>query len=142
MYWKEHADRIIRGPSSSAPPPRLEKRRENDIAAADKEQPLEQGGHIPTWLDDGGNMTRSLATSATRLDETFIKLDDLRSVISQQSRVSTVINLRGEHLNWPSPPVQITSSSFFTCPYCKIICPGKYLAKDAWRSVYCSHASV
>jgi hypothetical protein len=134
MYWKEHAERISRGPSSNAPPPRPDKRKHNDATADDNGQPIrtqpDPGGHVPTQ--------RSLATSATRLDETFIKLDDLKSVISHQSRVSTVMNLRGESLEWPSPPVQTTSSSFFTCPYCKIICPRKYLAKDAWRSVCCS----
>lgn len=86
----------------------------------------------------GASLTRSLATSATRLDETFMKLDDLKSVISHQSRVSTVMNLRGEKLEWPSPPAQTASDGFFTCPYCKIICPREYLAKEAWWLVCCS----
>ncbi|KAL1854330.1 hypothetical protein Daus18300_011516 [Diaporthe australafricana] len=125
VYWKEHAERIVRGPASNAPPPLY-----NDAPAADNKQPFqpEQGEHVPIQPVLG----RSLATSATRLGETFVKLDDLKSVISHQSRVSTVMNLRGDKLEWPSPPVQTASSGFFTCPYCRIICPRKYLAKEAW----------
>lgn len=141
VYYREHAERIIRGPAGNAPPPRPGERQHNDTLA-DNQQPFQtqpgQGEHVLTQPDLGANLTRSLATSATRLDETFIKLDDLKSVISHQSRVSTVMNLRGEKLKWPSPPVQTGSSGFFTCPYCKIICPHKYLANEAWWSVFCS----
>lgn len=136
VYCKEHAERISRGPARNAPPPRFDERQQNDAPAADEKQPFpiqsEQGGHMPMQPGLGDSLARSLATSATRLDETFIKLDDLRSVISHQSRVSTVMNLRGEKLKWPPPPVQTASSGFFVCPYCKIICPRKYLAKEAW----------
>lgn len=141
MYYKEHAERISRGPAVNAPPPRPDERQHDDALAADKQPILTQpgqGGHLPMQQDLGDNLSRSLATSATRLDETLIKLDDLRSVISQQSHVSTVMNLRGEKLQWPSPPVQTVSSRFFTCPYCKIFCPRKYLANKAWWSVCCS----
>lgn len=132
VYWREHAERISRGAAGNASPPQPDERQHNDVSAADNKQPFqtqsEQGGYVP--LQPG--LGRSLATSATRLDETFVKLDDLKSVISHQSRVSTVMNLRGEKLEWPPPPVQTASSRFFTCPYCKIICPHKYLDKEAW----------
>ncbi|KAM5378602.1 hypothetical protein ACJZ2D_004401 [Fusarium nematophilum] len=72
--------------------------------------------------------SRSLATSATRLDETFVKLDDLRSVISHESRPSTVVNLKGEKLEWPPPPKQTLSTRFFVCPSCKVLCPHRYLS--------------
>lgn len=146
VYWKEHAERISRGPAGNTPQPGLDERQNDDAPAADNKQTNqtqpEHGGHLPMHLDSGDGLARSLATSATRLDETFVKLDDLKSVISYQSRVSTVMNLRGEKLEWPSPPVQPASSRFFTCPYCKIICPRKYLAKEAWWSVCCSLAPV
>lgn len=136
VYCKEHAERISRGPARDAPPPRPDETQLNDAPADDSKQPSQvqpgQGGHVPMQPGLGDSLARSLATSATRLDETFIKLDDLRSVISHQSRVSTVMNLRGEKLKWPPPPVQTASSGFFVCPYCKIICPRKYLAKEAW----------
>lgn len=130
VYWKEHAERISRGTVDKAPPPRPDGKQHTNVPAAPTQTQLEGEGHVPMQPDLGANMTRSLATSATRLDETF-NLDDLRSAISHQSRVSTVMNLRGEKLEWPSPPAQ-TSSGFFTCPYCRIICPRKYLAKEAW----------
>lgn len=141
VYWKEHTERISRGPAGKAPPPRPDARQHNDAPAADNQQPThtqpEQGEHVPMHPDLEANLTRSLATSATRLDETF-NLDDMKSTISHKSRVSTVMNLRGEKLEWPSPPAQTSSSGFFTCPYCKIICPGKYLAKEVWWLVFCS----
>lgn len=136
VYWREHAERISRGLAGNAPPPRPDGEQHNNVPTADNQEPTqaqpEQGGHVPMHPNLGVSLTRSLATSATRLDETFIKLDDLRSVISQQSRVSTAMNLRGEKLGWPSPPAQTSRNGFFICPYCKIICPRKYLAKEAW----------
>lgn len=136
VYWKEHAERISRGLTG-----RPDGRQRKDAPAADSHRPpqaqTEQGGQEPMQPDLGADLTRSLATSATRLDETF-NMDDLRSAMSQLSRVSTVMNLRGEKLEWPSPPAQTSGSGFFTCPYCKIICPRKYLAKEAWRLVRCS----
>jgi hypothetical protein len=143
VYWKEHAERISRGPASS--PPQHDRSQYNDAPAVDKHPSQTQPGqgvHMPVQPDMEVNQARSLATSATRLDETFIKLDDLKSVTSQQSRVSTVMNLRGQNLEWPSPPAQTASSRFFTCPYCKTICPRKYLAKDAWWLVCCSLSPV
>lgn len=146
VYWKEHAERINRGPAVNATHPGLDERQYNDASATDNNQSAQtqpgQGGHIPMQLGSGDNLSRSLATSATRLDETFVKLRDLNSVISHQSRVSTVMNLRGERLEWPSPPIQPAGNQFFICPYCKIICPRKYLAKEAWWSVCCSPAPV
>lgn len=127
LYWKEHAERISKRSAGNAPPPRPAETQYNDAPAAENKQ------LIQTMQPDLGASSRgSLATSATRFDEASVKLDDLKSVISHQSRVSTVMNLRGDKLEWPSPPVQATSSGFFTCPYCKIICPPEYLSKEAW----------
>lgn len=146
VYWKEHAERISRGPAGNAPHLGRDERQHDDTLAANNKQPIqtqsEEGGQLTMNLDSGDGLGKSLATSATRLDESFVKLDDLKSVISHQSRVSTVMNLRGEKLEWPSPPYQPASSRFFTCPYCKIICPRKYLDKEAWWSVYFSLALV
>lgn len=134
VYWKEHAERINRGLASNAPP-RPDARLHNDAPATDnqkqtKTQP-EQGADVPMHPNLVTDLKESPATSATRLDETF-KLDNLKSIISSQSRVSTVMNLRGEKLAWPPPPAVTVRGGFFTCPYCRTICPGKYLAKEAW----------
>ncbi|KAI1773627.1 hypothetical protein F4818DRAFT_452679 [Hypoxylon cercidicola] len=75
----------------------------------------------------------SFATSATKLEADFVKPDDLKSVVSHQSLVSTVMNVKGEKLEWPEPPTQMTSNGYFTCPYCRILCPQRYLAKNTWR---------
>jgi hypothetical protein len=127
LYWKEHAERISRGPTGETvpvPAPNVATSKAKTVVPHD--EPVLGGA--PTLLP-----AKSLATSATRLDQNFVKLDDLRSVISHQSRVSTVMNLQGEKLEWPPPPIQTVSAKFFTCPYCKIICPRSYLEPSAWR---------
>jgi hypothetical protein len=129
VYWKEHAERISRGPTTNVPVDQL-----------GKEPVVDETMSLPSPQVDAAHKLRapsmrerSLATSATRLDETFVKLDDLKSVISHQSRVSTLINPQGEMLEWPPPPKQATDTKFFACPYCHVICPWEYLAKDPWR---------
>lgn len=137
VYWREHAERISRGPARDASLPRPKQRQYNNAPAADNKQ------LVQTMQPGLGASSRgSLATSATRFYESSIKQDDMKSVISNQSRVSTVMNLRGEKLEWPSPPVQTASNRFFTCQYCKIICPREYLATEAWWSVCCSFTPV
>ncbi|KAF4467134.1 kinase domain containing [Fusarium albosuccineum] len=124
VYWKEHADRI-KGPVEDAP-----------LVAEKLPQQIPVPATVQPAVDPSQHLlsqSRSLATSATRLDGTFVKLDDLRSVISHESRPSTVVNLRGEKLEWPPPPKQTHSTSFFVCPYCKVLCPHRYLSQDAWR---------
>ncbi|KAH7324478.1 hypothetical protein B0I35DRAFT_458217 [Stachybotrys elegans] len=77
----------------------------------------------------------SLATSATQLPANLLKPDDLKSVISQQSRVSIAVGLKGEALEWPAPPSRSANHSHhFECPYCKILCPNRYLEDASWRS--------
>lgn len=132
LYWKEHAERISKGPATAALHPSAADTPQQQGAvgnmAVTRQQPATSAWQ-PDLLRPGPET--SLATSATRLDD-VVKLDDISSVISHQSRVSTVMNLRGERLEWPDPPRQTVSVAFFTCPYCKIICPRSYLAKGAW----------
>lgn len=136
-YWKQHGGRISRGLPDNPQLPRSDGKQHNDAPAADSHQPTqtqsEEGARMPMQP----YLTRSLATPATTFGET-LNSDDFKSAISHQSHISTVLNLRGEKLGWPSPPAQTSSSGFFTCPYCKIICPAKYLANEAWWLV-CSH---
>ncbi|KAI1758865.1 hypothetical protein GGR53DRAFT_198101 [Hypoxylon sp. FL1150] len=76
----------------------------------------------------------SLTTSATHLRASDIESSDRDSIFSKRSRVSTVMNLNGERLEWPSPPTQIPMiGHFFTCPYCKVICPRRYLDRSSWQ---------
>lgn len=132
IYWKEHAARITsQGATIESP---LSKSNGQTV-------PVEQLGPVPQptpamtlQVPTPSLHDRSLATSATRLSATFVGLDDLRSILSHQTRVSTVVTPQGQKLEWPPPPSLLTpTSKFFTCPYCHVICPKEYLAKDAWR---------
>ncbi|PKK44064.1 hypothetical protein CI102_10752, partial [Trichoderma harzianum] len=63
---------------------------------------------------------------------TTLKPGDLRSAISYQTRVSTVISPGGKKLEWPDPPKVDIIGGYFICPYCKTLCPEKYLQKNVW----------
>ncbi|KAJ4860619.1 ankyrin repeats (3 copies) domain-containing protein [Trichoderma breve] len=63
---------------------------------------------------------------------TTLKPGDLRSAISYQTRVSTVISPGGKKLEWPDPPRVDLVGGYFICPYCKTLCPEKYLQKNVW----------
>ncbi|KAI1759182.1 hypothetical protein GGR53DRAFT_524068 [Hypoxylon sp. FL1150] len=133
VYWKDHATRLSKAPIRKKPVIQI------------VEQPTEGIGDEPITIPQSQLaasvvteqaplvMAPSLATSATKLEADFVKLDDLKSVISHQSYVSTVINVKGEKVEWPAPPTHITSNGYFTCPYCKILCPQRYLVKNAWH---------
>jgi hypothetical protein len=129
VYWKEHAELI----AQNVP---VEK------GLATENQPGERGSRIHqvtipskavSTLQAAPNGKQSLATSATKLDPNAVKPDDLKSVISHHSRVSTAVGPQGEKVDWPLPPSGYGTEKFFNCPYCKMICPQRYLSKDAWR---------
>lgn len=142
-YWKEHAARIGYNPAtvqafkdqkgkqpdtddSNTPLGALQPHHEADIV----------GGAAPSSIPD-----RSLATSATRVEADAFMLEDLKSTISHQSRtttLSTAPTWKGQKLDWPPPPERLSNrdppSKYFTCPYCHVICPQKYLeTKSTWR---------
>lgn len=77
----------------------------------------------------------SKATSATYLNPDIAIGDDARSVASQLTRISSVVSPMGDKLQWPPPPAQVGGGSFFTCPYCSMLCPKRYLGPEEWRSV-------
>ncbi|KAI0105595.1 hypothetical protein F4776DRAFT_668561 [Hypoxylon sp. NC0597] len=121
-YWKGHALRLSQAPV------------QNKLTALRPERSREayenQGTH---GAQTAITAVPSLATSATELPLDLTSPGDITSAISHQSRLSTVMDLKGEKLEWPAPPIQPTNSRYFTCPYCKILCPQRYLNKDAWR---------
>lgn len=123
-YWKEHALRLgqVKGKSTKRVGPTTTK---HNVM-------LDQ--HLsPSVLNRPQQALPSLATSATKLP--VIKPEDLKSVISHQSRVSTIINVQQNDLNWPPPPTVPDRTQYFECPYCKTLCPKKYLEKGSWESV-------
>lgn len=75
----------------------------------------------------------SMATSATKINSNMLGLDDMKSVISSLSRVSTTVSPKGNDLAWPPVPSHLAGSKYFSCPYCGILCPAKYLSQDEWR---------
>ena len=134
VYWKEHTDLISSWPTDNARAPPADSTRGNEGSTIETSAPPQQ--QTPSAFEESAlALGRSLATSATQFDEGFAKPGDLTSVISDYSRVSTVLNPKGEKLVWSSPPSRLQGSKYFTCPYCKIICPQKYLSEDAWRLV-------
>ncbi|KAL8364658.1 hypothetical protein RB595_003778 [Gaeumannomyces hyphopodioides] len=135
LYWKEHAERISRGPTEDAPPPLPAM--ESSMPQTQPPDGAAEAGAPGRMVDavGGGVPQGSLATSATLLDGNAIKPHDLRSVISYHSRLSTVIDLTGQKLEWPPPPALDTPiEKFFTCAYCKILCPRTYLSEGLWRT--------
>jgi hypothetical protein len=145
IYWKEHAARIGYHPAT-AHAFKGQKGKQPDILMEDSNtpsgapQPRHEvdiaGGVGPSSIQD-----RSMATSATRVKPDAFMLEDLNSTISHQSRITGVSSAptwEGQKLDWPPPPERLSNrdapSKYFTCPYCHVICPQRYLeTKNTWR---------
>ncbi|KAI8635263.1 hypothetical protein F5Y19DRAFT_469133 [Xylariaceae sp. FL1651] len=124
IYWKDHAVRL--GGHNH-------KLTRTGPAISIKQETKENHGcDLPTMSAVADPAAPSLATSATKLP--VLKPDDLKSVISNRSRISTVINMQNQELNWPPIPERIGKSEYFECPYCKTICPARYLRPGAWQN--------
>jgi hypothetical protein len=133
IYWKEHANRISHGPATDTVLEDLHGKMPN---VGETPQVPQQLPGDAVQADAPSAPGKTLATSATKLDETQVKLDDLQSVISHQSQASTSMTQQWK-IEWPLPPeilIRNTTSNFFTCPYCYVICPREYLTKAGWKS--------
>ncbi|OPB39164.1 hypothetical protein A0O28_0048700 [Trichoderma guizhouense] len=121
IYWKEHVVRLSQmraelperkivqiNPGTDGPVQKLNPKFENTEQAAVSVIPI----------------STTIATT--------LKPGDLRSAISYQTRVSTVISPGGKKLEWPDPPKVDVIGGYFICPYCKTLCPGEYLQKNVW----------
>jgi hypothetical protein len=118
VYWGTHAELLARDTTVEVPIVR-EETTTVVPAPGPTEKPIQ-----------------SVATSVTKfVAANLIGGDDLRSVISHNSRVSTVLSPQGEKLAWPQAPHRLSGSKFFSCPYCKVLCPAAYLSQDKWRYV-------
>ncbi|KAH9889129.1 hypothetical protein F4778DRAFT_796844 [Xylariomycetidae sp. FL2044] len=125
VYWKSHAERLRDAP---APPPQMRA----PIAPARSTITAKTPLSLPLPPLEAGQQ-RSLATSATKFFEEAVKEGDTKSAISHQSRLSTVMDSRGVKLQWPLPPTPEIIGTHFTCPYCWLLCPEKYLSGANWR---------
>ncbi|GAP89784.1 putative protein nephrocystin-3 of Mus musculus [Rosellinia necatrix] len=121
-YWKNHAIRL--GQARKKPTGNLK-----PTPAANNVAPSQNIS--PSIHDVAQPATPSLATSASKLPN--LKPEDMRSVISHQSRVSTIISVQNNDLNWPSVPERPRTGLYFECPYCRTLCPLKYLEENAWK---------
>ncbi|KAI0457324.1 hypothetical protein F5B21DRAFT_512631 [Xylaria acuta] len=136
IYWKGHAIRLSQLPDGRPPlGPTRSELRDQSIA---ENRPIDLQQTTATVISSGQERSDpavdpSMATSATKLQPDFVVLDDLKSVISYHSRVSTVMDLQGRKLEWPRPPAQSKSSRHFTCPYCETLCPQRYLSRELWQ---------
>lgn len=132
VYWREHAARIQGGATAHNIKQPDDPKGKGPLLEGDPAVPRSRQEPRAT----SSAPRQSLATSATKLDEKeLVRTDGLQSVISHHNRVSTIVTSQGPKLEWPSPPAHLTASpaKFITCPYCQLLCPRKYLARDAWR---------
>ncbi|KAI1123794.1 hypothetical protein F5Y10DRAFT_280648 [Nemania abortiva] len=123
LYWKNHAlhlSQVRKKPTKKANPTPIE---QNVTLSKDI---------LPSVFNRAQPAVPSLATSASKLPA--LKPDDLKSAISHESRVSAIISLQNDDLNWPSPPARPGRNRYFECPYCRTLCPVKYLEKGAWET--------
>lgn len=130
-YWKQHARRL--GDPAVEPRENLvtkEKHKNRGIALATGSVE-NQGQSLNQPMRSAPQ--QSIATSATKIPPDLLNPQDATSVISYQSRVSTVFNPKGDKVTWPSPPHITKGSNFFSCPYCLLLCPDRYLSSDSWR---------
>lgn len=123
LYWKKHAQLLGRDVTEEAP--------------AVAELPVDavvlpQPATAPSQASKPAP-AKSMATSVTKMDLKVMGHEDMRSVISRRSRVSTVASPRGEGLAWPPAPSHLAGHKYFPCPYCGILCPERYLSRDDWR---------
>jgi hypothetical protein len=127
VYWRKHAELLGRDMTQETAIPVALTAQERSVAQQQRE--------VGRSVADKVAPAVSMATSATRLQSDLPGLDDQRSVISHQSRVSTAINPKGGNLTWPPTPSHLAQKSgqYFPCPYCTILCPARYLSQDGWR---------
>ncbi len=121
LYWKKHARLLGRDVTEEAP--------------AVAELPVDAIAPHPTALRQASTPgpAKSMATSVTKVDLKVMGPEDMKSVISCRSRVSTVASPRGEDLAWPPAPSHLAGHKYFPCPYCGILCPERYLSRDDWQ---------
>lgn len=102
---------------------------ETDNAAA---QGILQKG-APLDMTDTPQVAPSQPSTATKLEVTKLKLEDDRSVISTSTYAIMANDNDGDGPSIPQPPKKYSGAKEFECPYCFTMCPGKMLAKKAWK---------
>ncbi|KAK8077004.1 hypothetical protein PG996_003174 [Apiospora saccharicola] len=124
VYWKEYASKFeANRPEPARVPIQLP-----------IQTPYTQGSQDGTPHElNVQHAGQSLATSATPLPANVIRPDDMKSVISHQTSASATRDFEQDELPWPEPPRLRGDEKFFQCPYCKILCPAKYVTENSWK---------
>lgn len=137
VYWKRRSDALTRVNETLTLETRS-KIREKDAVRNETTSALLPSARARTEsVVHGGLLSR--ATSATYLDPNLAVSDDAESTISHQTRISSVLSPQGDKLEWPPPPKYPEAGAFFTCGYCRMLCPRRYLDPEAWRYVASYH---
>ncbi|PTB66160.1 hypothetical protein BBK36DRAFT_1119248, partial [Trichoderma citrinoviride] len=139
-YWKEH---VIRLSQTRAESPPQKAGQPNTVA----EEPVEVPLHLEHAKSEAHKRVEIPVipisnTTATRLPPDFLKSDDLRSAISHQTRASTAVGPEGKKLEWPDPPQGERIAGYYICPYCRTLCPEKFLQKHLWIRIIAHMSSV
>ncbi|KAK4083751.1 uncharacterized protein Triagg1_1413 [Trichoderma aggressivum f. europaeum] len=124
IYWKEHVIRLNQMRSE------LPERKLIPINPGTNE-PVQNQLQLNLKLENTEQAALPIIPVSTTT-ATTLKPGDLRSVISHQTRVSTIISPGGKKLEWPDPPKVDVIGGYFICPYCQTLCPEKYLQKNVW----------
>lgn len=86
--------------------------------------------HIPQGSQKGA---LSLPSTATKLDENTINLDDNASAISSSTYAIKATEDDEHNLNIPPLPEKLCTDKEFECPYCHILCSSRLSNKMAWE---------
>lgn len=124
IYWKEH---VVRLNQMRAELPERKIVQINPRTDGPIQNPLQPNPKLENTEQAALPVIPISTTTATML-----KPGNLRSAISYQTRVSTVISPGGKKLEWPDPPKVDVIGGYFICPYCQTLCPEKYLQKNVW----------
>ena len=88
-------------------------------------------------LEGGGRGQRNAISMPTTATEAP-KISDVEEIKSHIS-ISTVVRLsqdpQGHEINYPKLPGSFESRTEFECPYCCVLCPGRWSTGEAWRQV-------
>ncbi|KAF2866630.1 hypothetical protein BDV95DRAFT_584351 [Massariosphaeria phaeospora] len=135
-YWKRHRDKL--GLSTvpddfaleahpATPRPELPYRHDN------LELPI-ANPNLLEIKDAASERTGKTLLSGTEVTQHHQSLDDIVDSKSVTSYATTVRDLTGRGIDLPNPPKGASGDKDFECPYCFIICPGRYGQGRSWRT--------
>lgn len=112
-------------------------RHEQDLASekhvsGSKGQPLLTDGNDPRTLQSSGDKEPSRPSTATRIVDRYIDLDDNRSIVTT-STYAQLHDADATEVLMPPPPNVPSHMKEFECPYCHILCSRKTFEKRTWE---------